>query len=266
MKTCHVCNKEYNWVSPLFALVKKGNSEMTRITNFCNISCLFTYATIEPEDDQGKLCHAPLDEMAMCQFCGTFTHASEFCKESGINEDVVEKFQIMGNCVGEHSDIKGYIVISNLGKNMALNMTYLNYTSQMVKINEDVKDRKELLYFWDDDVFRTSHVNSIKDDSISPIEHVKQFIVEAEMVPGSANHSSFNIFQRTTRIFNPHKLFFPFDIRLKNCWFPIYTEKTATDVHYNHEDYFKDAVVLFQGQEDSLFEKYEQFEDVKDLV
>lgn len=259
MKTCAVCNKEYEWVSPLYVIEKFNNETERKLSNYCSVNCLYSYATIDPSPDNSKIAYIPMEKVDMCQFCGTYTHPSEFCEA---DQNTVSQFQTMGNCIGEHSDTDGFIILANLGQNVSLNTTILKYTAQMVKLDTDKEKRNELLYFWDDDVFLSGHINTIRDTEAEPIFHYKEFIVDFEVVPGTGESANFQVFYKTRRIYNPHKLFFPFDIKHENCWFPIFKEKVIRDVNFNHGIY----TVLAEDSNEEEFKQYETYEEIQELL
>lgn len=195
----------------------------------------------------------------MCQWCGSFTHPSEFCKDYGADDFDIQQFQKMGSFNGEHAEISGYIVVANIGCKVALSLTLRTYEAQMVKLLPEIEPRNELVYFWEDDVFLTSHVNSIKDTTESPISHKKSFITDFSITPHPESKETFDVFYFTTKIRNPHKLFFPLDIRDPNCWFPICKQVKLSSILYTNEFTINDSVIL--SEEFSHDDSIEEFEE-----
>ena len=260
MKTCYVCSKEYSHVSPLFATVKLENETERKISNFCNIACAHAYALLTPAAGEGKLVFFPTGSLSMCQFCGSFTHPMEYCTIYGTPKPVQESFQELGNCLGEHASATGSICIAHLGEHFSATVSLASYTSEMIKTLNDKTLRNELLYFWDDPDFVNHHADGIQDTSILPITHTKEFITSISLTPHANKTKTIFLIQLTSKIINPHKLFFPFNIGDDNCWLPIHQDKETKEVLITSEGtiYESDFITTF----DSPPEVYEKQEDI----
>lgn len=197
----------------------------------------------------------------MCQFCGSFTHPMEYCTIYGTSKEAQKAFQKIGNCLGEHSNADGYVCIGHIGEAYNVEADLVSYTGEMVKTLPDKMLRNELLYFWDDDDYVRFHADSIQDTSVDPVTHSKEFITKLNITPGVNSAKTIFMIQLATKIYNPHKLFFPFDINDKNCWFPIYKQKESRRLLITCENTINNSEYITTEEEPP--EIYEEVKDVK---
>ena len=217
------------------------NETERRISNFCNIECAHKFILSTPDPSEGKLAFFPVGDLSMCQFCGSFSHPMEYCSIYGTARSSQETFQKIGNCLGEHASATGFICIAHAGENVSIKAEMVTYTAEMVKSLDDKTLRNELLYFWDDPEFVNHHAEGIQDPSIPPLTHTKDFITSLSFVPHTNKTKTIFLVQLATKIINPNKLFFPFDIAADNCWLPIHQTKTTKEVLITCETTIEEA-------------------------
>lgn len=231
-------------------------------SNYCSTSCLqqhsFNLALHFPSNSV-FIAYIPIGKLEMCQYCGFYSHPSEFCNSYNTPVEICQDFQTIGNDTGEWAPCYGNVVYSIIGTHCNLEITKLYYTSTMYKLNsnpDDIKDRYPLVYFWWSDDSCNELLNDIKDNDTAPLPLDKEIIIGIKPVYSNELHNDTStiLLHETDKIHNPNKLFFPFDIRRENCWWPkevssIFIKETfhispqipidTTVIEYNDENLFK---------------------------
>lgn len=184
----------------------------------------------------------------------------EYCTIYGTPSPIQKDFQKLGNCLGEYASATGHVCIAHLGENFSATATVFSYTAEMVKTIDDKALRNELIYFWEDQEFVNHHAEGIQDISTPPITHTKEFITSLTPTLHPNKTKTIFLVQVASKIFNPHKLFFPFNIADENCWLPIHQEKTSKELLITSESviYESDFITTF----DSPPEVYEEQEEI----
>lgn len=194
--------------------------------NYCSTKCLQDYAfnlAVHFPSNSVYLAYIPIGKLEMCQFCGFFSHPSEFCHSYGTPSEICDDFQTIGNKTGEWATCNGNIVYGIMGTHCNLEITKAYYTSTMCKLDtEQVKDRYPLVYFWWSEDSCKELLNDIRDKDTAPLPLDKEVIIEVKPIYSQEEYSSTTtiVLHETTKMMNPNKLFFPYDIREENCWWP----------------------------------------------
>lgn len=232
MKTCLVCLQQYDNIVPIsakeysFMNLETNGYTCSRKNNFCSTKCLHQYtSTIISYFPENKafIASIPLDKIEMCQFCGSFTHPPEYCALYSPEQQDIKDFQNVGNLVGEWSLCRGEFIYIILGQKVQLEIEKIVFKGKMQKLVDDmIEERVPLVYFW---FTQESCQDIVKDisDEVEPIELTKELIVDIK--PKLTNtwrpKVSTMILHKTSKIMDPNKIFFPFDIRRDPCWWPI---------------------------------------------
>lgn len=195
-------------------------------TNYCSTKCLQQYAfnlAVHFPSNSVYLAYVPIGKLEMCQFCGFYSHPSEFCHAYGTPSEICEDFQTIGNKTGEWAPCYGNVVYGIMGTHCNLEITKAYYTSTMCKLDtENVKDRYPLVYFWWSEDSCQELLNDIQAKDTPPLPLDKEVIIDIKPVYAQEPYSDTTtiLLHETTKLHNPNKLFFPYDIREENCWWP----------------------------------------------
>lgn len=229
MKTCHVCRQQYHHVSPITIQVYDGESN-TRISNICNIRCQTAFMACHQvqNDNKAYVSYIPMTHLDQCQYCGSHSHQSEFCWLYDTEQETIDAFNSIDNKAGEWTTVEGYICVIVASRQYSIEYTQLDITANMYQLNNDIEARNPLLYFWQFTSTTDDLVKEISTDK-PPVSITKSFITRVNPILTDTDAPTTKVSQVisvTKRIHNPHKAFFPFDLRQENCWWP--TEQTTS--------------------------------------
>ena len=230
MKTCFVCSKSYNYICPIYSyeyIFNENNFEIlskNKRHNYCSVACLKQHSiniSAYFPDNHAFTAHIPVP-LSMCQFCGCFTHPSEFCLITEYEKEYRNNVEKVGNKTGEWCRLKGELQLIILGKNICLETIKVLYTAEMVKLDpERINDRLPLVYFWFSNDSCQMVLDELKLDN-QMIELQKDFIIQATPVKSKQPRDQVSqmVIQVASKIIDDNKLFFPYEIREPNCWWP----------------------------------------------
>lgn len=208
----------------------------------------------------------PLDNLSMCQYCGNFKHPTEFCKDA-VNfpgDDLVNDVighQKIENKTGEWSRVQGDIIYIQYGSSISLDIESVQISSTLHKLPANIEDRLPLVYFWYNE---ETCENVLKEmGELETVNITKE--IYTDIYPKfllEKKPTSTHLFYRAKKIVNPHKIFFPFDIRQENCWWPVDQKIVARRANLNCSEIIpKDLDYLWEYEEDENIEKKEQEEE-----
>lgn len=257
MKTCNNCGNKFEYASPISVLHGKFESDPERPTlhkknSFCTPQCMKKYIDGKQVNKNeyflGKIL---LEKLEMCQFCGNFNHPTEYCRQEDLNESF-ETHQEIDNKTGELTLAKGAMIYVKYGQHVDLLLEKIQFSATMKKLDADIETRVPLVYFWYDEQVCTEILESMQGEqkeirkyittSIKPI-----FIINAQKEPST--FIGYNV----KKIVNPQKIFFPFDIRQDNCWWP--TNQATTYIQSSSHDSVeinKDYSTLFEYDQEEM--------------
>lgn len=253
MKTCLNCCKEYDYITPLRVKVYHNLSDPDNVATFrhsafCCIDCLVKWTGAQANGiapDSAYMGFISLGEKPLdcCHHCGNGSHPSEYCIA---DNPAIDAFQKVGNYTGEWSHIQGEIVFATLGHQVALEQTCIEFSAKMVKCFQDYKTRSAILYFWADQINHKEMISDITDTTVDPVDLTKQYIIDTRPIHSTQEtshpESRTIIFQKTKKIVNPDKVFFPFDIADANFWWPltqihqVEIYETFSDISYAYKE------------------------------
>ena len=209
----------------------------------------------------------PLDNLSMCQYCGNFKHPTEFCKQA-INfpeDDLVNDVilhQKIENKTGEWCKVQGDIIYIRCGSSVSLELESVQISSTLHKLGANIEDRLPLVCFWFNE---ETCENVLKEmGELETINVTKEIYTDITPKLLIENKSEFtNIFYRAKKIVNPHKIFFPFDIRQENCWWPVDQKIVARKLNFNFTEIIeKDLDYLWEYDTEEVLEEKEEEKQV----
>lgn len=247
---------------------------ISRENNFCSPVCVKKYidgkVLCEDEYIYGSI---PLDKLEMCQFCGNFTHPTEYCRETEQREGMdimgdVSIHQQIENKTGEWAIAKGEILCLKYGVNIQVDYESIVVSTTMNKLPANMEDRAPLLVFW----YSEETCNDIlKEMNITErVEVEKEIFTDIRLYKNvskkQTDASKVHVLYRVERIKNPHKLYFPFDIRQENCWWPT-NQKTfgRTSSIILTSEYEKDWSHMMEYDKDEIIEE-EKEQDLEEKM
>ena len=256
MKTCIQCGNDYNYISPVCVVQGKLENEVkteTKLQSYCSIGCMRAYCSSqEIQSNEYLIGSFPIQDISMCQFCGTFKHPSEICVdavqlEGEDLETLCNNHQEIENTTGEWTKAKGHVLYIVHGNCIALEKTSIVMDAHLYKLSCNVEDRIPLVYFWMDD----EGCKAVVDDMIDletirgELKTYKEFYIDIKpfSCKPTKDGTTTEIIYKTSKIINPHKLFFPFDIRQDNCWWAL-DQTTRTFKKSIHTSYETDDEIV----------------------
>jgi len=233
----------------------------TRETSYCSVTCLgnqvFEY-TKYLNSDQAFIASIPLDKLEMCQFCGAFSHPSEFCFDYQTKPQDLSNFDTIGNLNGEWTLCSGNLLYIVLGQEIDLKITKIKYEAKMQKlINDDIVARTPLIYFWFSETSCQELIESLSDNTPS-IQLEKEVILKIRPILSLHKYDQLKVYvlHESKKILEPQKIFFPFDIRSENCWWPVSQSQTVVEEISHIPSQPKDFIIC----QDFNLEKYYIYE------
>lgn len=277
MKTCCVCVRKFEYATPIESKMytinyenKNNNNSIfncTRQTNYCSVSCLGKQAleyTKYFNPDQAFIASIPLDKLEMCQYCGSFSHPSEYCFEYDTKPYHLSNFNSIGNLNGEWTICSGNLLYIILGQEIDLKITKIKYEAKMQKLsNDDIIARTPLIYFWFSETSCEELIDSLSDKETPTVQHEKDVVLKVKPIISLHKHDHINsyVLHQSNRITEPQKIFFPFDIRSENCWWPVSQSHTVVEEICHVPSQPQDFIILKDYNLDKHY-FYEQ-EDLK---
>lgn len=269
MKNCSVCCKEYSTMNPietkLYTFLGENEKECFRNTNYCSVRCLYTQiVTIETyfNENQCYVASIPIDFLEMCQYCGTFFHPSEYCHQYNIQKQELENFSTVGNLIGEWTKVSGNLLYIICGKNIDLKSTIIQYEATMQKlISENIEERSPLIYFWFSQESCKELCQHLSDTEFGTINIQKQVLLDIIPIfnPNTNEDTISYCMHQATKVYEPNKIFFPYDITSENCWWPVSQEESVLEEIFHEPRNVKSSICLKDYSLDSVY-IYEQEE------
>ena len=251
MKTCVNCLKVYQFISPIEVFNGKFDNDcnkasLTKKNNFCNPKCSKEYIDqLNVAENEYWMARYPLEQLDMCQFCGHFTHPTEYCTNKHMEEYFIEH-QKIDNKTGEHCLVAGDLLYIKAGKNITILKKEIVFSARMYKLNADLESRIPLVYFfYDEEVCKEILAEMIDNENINVLKSVVteiDFVYEIQI-----NKCKTECIYKARSITNPHKIFFPFDIRQENCWWPL---EQKEEYRMNGKPIQDDFLHFFKYQDD----------------
>jgi len=185
----------------------------------------------------------PLEEIEMCQFCGNYNHPSEFCKRKDVLKYMENHLEI-GDNTGELTTVKGNVLYLKYGADISILYYKIVVNAKMLKLDSDIESRTPLLYFWYDEETCKSVLETMSRKDVLNVEKTITTKVEPVYKEGGDGNCDAVCCYTALNVVNIQKLFFPFDIRQSNCWWPIEQveeyniqvgdDYISTDIEYKH--------------------------------
>lgn len=245
MKICFVCNKSYSYLCPIYSKQydfydttgeKFDPPRVTKKGNYCSTECLRQYSSTLTKyfpEESVYLAYIPIGLLEMCQFCGYFSHPSEFCCAP---DTQFQSFQTIGNTTGEWSECRGKIVYAITGRKCDLKVTKVYFSACMQKLrNDEIKDRYPLVYFWWSEESCTEICSRLEIPNQETVELGKEIILKVEPKLSEREHLTYSttILHESNKVICPNKIFFPYDIRNENCWWPLDQSHTFIEEEFH---------------------------------
>lgn len=255
MKTCIHCGNEYNYLSPLSVVHGKFESDpnvpvLHRANSFCSPACWKIYIDAqEVKSNEYYLGKMPLERLEMCQFCGNFNHPTEYCRQENM-EETFKAHQEIDNKTGELINVKGDLVYVKHGQHVQLTLEKVVFKSTMKKLPADIETRIPLFYFWHDDDACKEVLDPTNGKEVDITKYITTNIKPTFVINASRKIEAFMCYH-AKKIQNPQKIFFPFDIRQENCWWPIQQSFSCIEsTNLDETEIDKDYTCLFEYEEE----------------
>lgn len=240
--------------------------------NFCSVECLRKFVN-ETDLLGGEISVVGKIDMnnctlKMCQYCGNYTHPSEYCHFYGTTEMAVENFLSVDDKCGELSQVYGELLYVRLGSKCSIQFENLIYTASMVPLKSDpesIKERKEFVYFWIEPETCQDIAMKLRKPDQHYIPLSKSFITDYNIVPGDGVETEF-VSYLTKEIHYPMKMFYPFELCTQKCFWPIGQEHLSNTTLYNGDGTLFFAEIINENPEHPNLENILKEVDIQDIM
>ncbi len=168
--------------------------------------------------------------LGFCDKCGHATHPTEFCQQLGDYDEKTMDFHET-HMAGQGSMVKmeGYMMDLFLGHGWLVAVQGVRYEADCVQLVKDLKARVPLAVMWNNEDALDEFLPSISIDGSMHTE-IKDIFTDLHIKPSAAPEKKegelldryFFVFQLITKVQGTRKLFFPYQLQMENCWFPVH--------------------------------------------
>jgi len=167
--------------------------------------------------------------LTFCDKCGHGTHPTEFCEQIKESSDEMIDFHER-HMAGQGCMVKltGGLADVYLGKGWLLGARGVRYAAKCIQLQTDLKARIPLAVIWNNPEELAKFLPTIALDGTEH-EEVKDILTELALSPskepkdisGEYKERHFYVFQVVQKVECTRKLFFPYQLAMENCWFPV---------------------------------------------
>jgi hypothetical protein len=239
MSKCAICAKEYDYPFDFnfnqFHLCEESKQQYEKLqydVQLCSKHCISIFVERKSREATHKDDTFVVDykfPVGFCDKCGHGTHPTEFCQQiNDVDPDLLDFHD--RHMAGQGSMVKltGGLVDIYLGKGWLLGIRGIRYSAKCIQLVKDLKERTPLAVVWNNQEELDKLLPTIALDG-GEHEEVKDVFTDISLIPakkpenveGEYTERHFYVFQVLTNVACTRKLFFPFQLAMDNCWFPV---------------------------------------------
>ncbi len=266
MSKCVICGKDFDYEFKFnlsqFHICEEEKQEYEHLKyemQLCSKHCISNFVERKTREASHQNDTFVVDykfPVGFCDKCGHGTHPTEFCQQiNDYDPDTLDFHDRHMAGQGAMVKLTGGLADIYLGKGWLLGVRGVRYSAKCVQLVKDLKERAPLAVVWNNQEELDRLLPTIALDGSEHLE-IKDIFTDISLIPanrpsniqGEYRERHFYVFQVINQVSCTRKLFFPFQLAMDNCWFPV--EPTQI-VRFRR---------LFYGNLKSIVETFEKHE------